>query len=100
MTVTSLNDITIICFPFSGRKNLAHVQQGYANLPVYLLASLPSLLTTVSAMYELSHQFCIPTSEPVTLSPGYFGEPSYWRQKQYKTMYNNMARIMTDDMAW
>ena len=52
--------------PFSGGKNLAHVQWSHANQPAHPLASPPLILTTASAMHELSCQFCIPISESVT----------------------------------
>ena len=66
--------------------------------PACTSISIPSLLS-LTATHEPSCQFHILFFEPVTLSPRYFGMPSYWSLKfiknnrllkQCKTMYKNI----------
>ena len=79
--VTSLNDITIICFPLPVGKPCT-----CAGEPCWLTCTPASILPGCSstAMYGPSHQFCIPNFEPVTLSPRYFDAPSYQSLKFIK----------------
>ena len=72
--VTSLNDVTIVCFPFLAGKAL-HMPRRAMTVHLYTLQHPHQLFPT--AVHGPSHQFCIPNSEPVTLSPWYFGAPSY-----------------------
>ena len=57
-------------------ENPVHVQESHAGSPAGIP---PGCFST--AMHEPSCQFCIRNFGPVTLSPRYFGAPSYWSLK-------------------
>ena len=59
--------------PQFSRKSIAHAQESCTDPPVHLLAS--PLFST--AMHEPCHHFLNLNFKPVTLSPRYFGAPSY-----------------------
>ena len=84
MLVTSLNDITIICFPFLAGKTLCMCRRAaLAHLCICQHPCWPTLVFS-TAMHGPYHQFHIPDFEPVTLSPGYFSVPSYQSLKFIK----------------
>ena len=75
--VMSFHDITIICFDLSMGKTTAHVAS--ETLPIIFTSTGIHARTpnTINASASL-HLFLNPISLPVTLSPRYFGVPSYW----------------------
>ena len=81
MVVTSLNDIRIICFPFSAGIALCMCRRPIL-ICLYTCQHPHWLFST--ATHKPCHQFCIPNSKPVTLSPRYFGAPSYQSLKFIK----------------
>ena len=89
MTVTSSNDATIICFPHQVGKTL-HMHSRVA--PTHVHIHQCPCLSSLTATHELSHQFCILVSKPVTLSPRYFGAPLYQILKFIKTICENMYK--------
>ena len=74
VVVMSLNDIRIICFHFSVGKALCMCRR--AVLICLCTCQHPHQLLSTT-MHEPCHHFCILNSEPVTLSPRYFGSSSY-----------------------
>ena len=84
MLVTSQNDVTIICFPFLVEKALhMHWRAALAHLNICWHPCQP-ILVFPTAIHGPYHQFHIPSFEPVTLSPRYFGAPSYQSLKFIK----------------
>ena len=78
MCVTSLNDVTIICFPLLVGKTL-HMCSRVMLTCLHICQHPCQLIFNVSLpAHEPIHQFCISNSEPVTLSPKYFSVPLYW----------------------
>ena len=82
--VTLLNDIRIVCSPFSMEKAL-HMHRRAALIHLHTCWHPCQLFST--DMHEPWHCFCILNSEPVTLSPRYFGVPSYQSLKFIKIQY-------------
>ena len=74
MIMTSLNDVRIICSPFSVGTAL-HMYRGIARIHLHLCQHLHRLFSTNTQ--EPCHVFLKPNFKPVTLSPRYFGAPSY-----------------------
>ena len=74
MFVTSLNDITIICFPLLAGKALHMCRRA---MPVCLCTHWHPHWLFSTATHEPFCQFHIPYFEPVTLSSRYFSVPSY-----------------------
>ena len=84
MLVTSLNDITIICFPFLVGKAL-HMCRRAALAHLHICWHPHQLILVFpTAMHGPYCQFHIPNFQPVTLSPMYFSAPSYWSLKFIK----------------
>ena len=82
--VTSLNDVRIICCSFSVGKALC-MCRGAALICLCTCQHPHQLFST--AMHEPCCHFCTSNSKPVTLSPRYFGAPSYWSLKFIKIQY-------------
>ena len=78
MFVTSLIDVTIICFPLPAGKTLHMCRRA---TPVCLCTHWCPHLLFSTATHEPFCQFYIPNFKPVTLSPRYFGAPLYWSLK-------------------
>ena len=75
----------LLCF-FHG-KITAPVQRKCHNLSLHPLVSLPKFPVTITTP-KPHHLFLIPNFVPVTLSPRYFGAPSY----QSLTFIYNMSK--------
>ena len=76
-----------------------HVHWKHHHPSAHPLASMPESPTTVNASEPLL-LFFSPNSVPVTLSPRYFGAPSYWSLnlfthfQQNTGRYNKQTRMM------
>ena len=74
------------CLPWSsGGKTTAHAHRKHCILSVHLPASTPESPITIEASEPL-HLFLNPNSMPVTLSPRYFGVPSYQSLNLFTTL--------------
>ena len=88
---------------FSG-KTTVHVHQKPCHSSVHPLTCTPEFLNTINASKPL-HLFLNLNSIPVTLSPSYFGAPSYQSLnlfthfQQNTGRYNKQTRMM-DAMYW
>ena len=86
--VISLNNIMIICFPLPTGKTLyMHSRVTLTCLHICWHPHQP-LLTVLVATHELTHEFHIPISKPVTLFPRYFSAPSYQSLKFIELKYH------------
>ena len=81
VVMMSLNDVRIICSPFLVGKAL-HMHRRAALICLCTHWDPCWLFST--AIHEPCCHFCIPNSEPVTLSPRYFGAPLYQSLKLIK----------------
>ena len=84
MFIMSLNDVTIICFFLLAGKTLHACRRAMlAHLHICQHPHQPiSMFPT--ATHRPAHQFHILNFKPVTLSPRYFGAPSYQSLKCIK----------------
>ena len=90
-TVMSLIDIMSICFPLLAGKTLhmhSRIMLAHICICQHPHQSNPTILI---ATHEPTHQFHILISEPVTLSPRYFGVPSYWSLQFIKIEWHNIT---------
>ena len=88
----------------SGRKTTVHLHRKHCSSSAHLPASMPESLVTIVASQPL-HLFLNPNSVPVTLSPRYFGVPSYWSLNLFTHLLQNTGRYkkqtqMMDAMYW
>ena len=88
----------------SSGKTTAHAHQKHSSSSVHLPVSKPESLITTNASKPLS-LFLNLNSMPVTLSPRYYGAPSYWSLnlfthfQQNTGRYNKQTRMM-DATYW
>ena len=88
----------------SGRKTTVHAHWKHCHSSVHLPASTLESPNTINASEPLC-LFLNINSVPVTLSPRYFGAPSYWSLnlfthfQQNTGSYNKQTRMM-DAMYW
>ena len=88
-TVTSWDDVMIVCFFILGRKSLQACAVESCWL-TYTSTDIPNLFPHPS-MHEHLCKFCIPISTPVTLSPRYFGVPSSQSLQFIKNQCNKVS---------
>ena len=88
----------------SSGKTTAHVHRKHCSSSLHLLASMPESPVTIDASKPLC-LFLKMNSMPVTLSPRYFGVPSYWSLNLFTHLQQNTGRYkkqtrMMDAAYW
>ena len=95
MTMTSPNDVTTVGSPFLVGKTLHMHSKVMLTHPCIHWHPCQLFLTTISAMQKLSHQFCIPISEPVTYRRDSYRSnyrPKYGQDNHREQKYRSESR--------